>query len=233
MSIAQGSPENNQNGADVWPQVLDVLAGQMTKATFETHFSGSEAVLVDHDKLVIQPRHEKSIDWLKNRWADRIAQAALAVVGHAVVITFSSDFTNGEIFFKTRRHSDRDEIIKPDYVFAATQYFRTHWVPLLGPTLAWVIIALRQESYRHGHAATFVMTYDDLAQIVGCTERTIKGFFAKNKDGSFKNEYIGKFVIGTRTVKAKLNGKLRNLGTEFSIYLTDPLTPDDEAKLPK
>ena len=33
-----------------------------------------------------------------------------------------------------------NEIVKPDRVFVATQYFRKKWVPRLGTSLAWVII---------------------------------------------------------------------------------------------
>src|SRR5690606_28703766 len=38
-------------------------------------------------------------------------------------------------------------IVRTDKILVATQYFRTRWVPLLGPTRAWLILHLRARCY--------------------------------------------------------------------------------------
>lgn len=60
-----------------------------------------------------------------------------------------------------------NEIVQPDRVFVASQYFRQKWLPLLGHALAWLILAWRQRCYwnkRTGEVRnTCVVTQEELA----------------------------------------------------------------------
>jgi hypothetical protein len=53
----------------------------------------------------------------------------------------------GPLELQERYANAYNEIVQPDRVFVATQYFRTRWVPILGPALGWLILALRQRCY--------------------------------------------------------------------------------------
>ena len=55
---------------DVWTQVLGDLQNQMTKNTFETHFSQSKLVTLQDETAIIVVPNSLSADWVKNRLAN-------------------------------------------------------------------------------------------------------------------------------------------------------------------
>jgi hypothetical protein len=122
-----------------------------------------------------------------------------------------------------------NELVKPDKVFVATQYFRQRWVPLLGPVLSWVIIALRQHCYWNKSTGEkrdwCLITQEELAAEVGVSVSTLKRLL--------QQEHAGKFILDV-TQRYRYDPNLRKQVRKKSMYrirMDDPLVPEDEARL--
>jgi hypothetical protein len=124
-----------------------------------------------------------------------------------------------------------NEIVKPDRVFVATQYFRKKWVPLLGPGLAWVIVALRQHCYwsrETGEKRDWcIISQEELAEEVGISLATLKRLF--------KHPYAGRFImdVSKRYRYDKTKRKQVRKNSRYRIRMDDPLVPEDEKRLKK
>jgi hypothetical protein len=124
-----------------------------------------------------------------------------------------------------------NEIVKPDRVFVATQYFRKKWVPLLGPGLAWVIVALRQHCYwsrETGEKRDWcIISQEDLAQEAGISLATLKRLL--------KHQYAGRFIVDVskRYRYDKTKRKQVRKNSRYRIRMDDPLVPEDEKRLKK
>ena len=129
-------------------------------------------------------------------------------------------------------HDQRNAIIQPDKLEIHTQYFRRCWRPLLGPTLSELIRELRQRCHYRSRRNVFKTTYKNLAQSLGVSEKTIKRALQRDEHGQFKNAYLNKFIVGMESVTVQDDqGKIRGDGTQFIVYLDEPLTPEDEVKI--
>lgn len=122
-----------------------------------------------------------------------------------------------------------NEIVKPDRVFVATQYFRKKWLPRLGPTLAWVIIALRQHCYwskETGEKRDWcLISQEELAAEAGISVATLKRLL--------KQEHADKFIveISHRYRYDPHKRKQVRKKSRYRLRMDDPLTPEDEALL--
>lgn len=122
-----------------------------------------------------------------------------------------------------------NEIVKPDKVFVATQYFRKRWVPLLGPALGWVITALRQHCYWNKNTGEMrdwcLVTQQELADEVGISVSTLKRLL--------QHEHAGKFITDV-THRYRYDASLQKQVRKPSMYrvrMDDPLVPEDEERL--
>ncbi len=103
---------------------------------------------------------------------------------------------------------------------------------MLGPTLSELIREIRQRCHYKSGRNSCKTTHKELAAVLGVSRDTIKRALGRDKEGAFKNEYLGYFIKAIETLRRQDDkGKIRNLGTRFVIYLDEPLTPKDEAKL--
>jgi len=124
-----------------------------------------------------------------------------------------------------------NEIVKPDHVFVATQYFRQKWVPLLGPALGWVILALRQHCYwskATGEKRDWcIISQEELATEVGLSVATLKRLL--------KEKYVDLFIvdISYRYRYDREKRKQVRKNSRYRIRMDDPLVPEDEERLKK
>lgn len=95
------------------------------------------------------------------------------------------------------------------------QYFRRNWVPLVGSSLAWLIMALRSQCFYNPKTGelrdTCTWRKGELAGILGQTP--------KNLARLLDNEYTPLFFEITKQNKREIEFKIRMIG--------EPLTPDD------
>jgi hypothetical protein len=122
-----------------------------------------------------------------------------------------------------------NEIVKPDRVFVATQYFRQKWVPLLGHSLAWVIIALRQHCYWSKETKEkrdwCVIGQEELAAETGTSVATLKRLLQHEHASKFITDISHRYRYDTQL------GKKVRRKSMYRIRMDDPLTPDDEDRL--
>jgi len=122
-----------------------------------------------------------------------------------------------------------NEITQPDRVAVMTQYFRQNWVPRLGHSLAWLIIALRQHCYwnrKTGEVRSWCqVTQEELAAEIGVEPRTIRRLLQQPEVGRFIIEVKERYGYDRRL------GKRVRETTTYQIRMDDPLTPEDEALL--
>jgi len=122
-----------------------------------------------------------------------------------------------------------NEIVKPDQVFVQTQYFRTQWVPRLNPSLAWLIVALRQHCYwnkKTGEQRDWcIIDQDELGAEIGVSGRSVRRLL--------KMEYADQFVVEVkkRYRYDQAAGKRVRTKTRYRVRMDDPLTPEDQARL--
>lgn len=126
-------------------------------------------------------------------------------------------------------HDLRNEIVQPDKIVVATQYFWTRWAPRLGPTLTALVVCLRRHCY-----------YNRITQ--------------ERRDWCFPEQATLAREIGvdtTKTIRAALShplatyfvrrearyvydpqrGKKVRTSDRYYVAMDDPLTPEDEALL--
>ena len=174
------------------------------------------------------------------QWLERNRKLIEAALGQPVTFVVAEPEPVGESEpepgpqYEATYHDPRNEIIQPNKVEVHTQYFRNHWRPLLGPLLSELVRELRQQCY-HGKGEdttprpTTDTTYADLAAALGVSEPTIKRALKRDKDGHFQNELLHEFIKGMKPVKVRIQGQIRTIGTRFTIWMDEELTPADKA----
>lgn len=117
-----------------------------------------------------------------------------------------------------------NQIVRPRQVFTISQYFLLHWLPLLTPTSAWLIIALQQRSFWNHRQEWCVVSQDDLANDIGLTSRSLRDVA--------KRPYIDWFIMPEQRYRydAGKGRKVRDW-KKYSVYLDDPLSPEHQAGL--
>lgn len=126
-------------------------------------------------------------------------------------------------------HDLRNEIVQPDKIVVATQYFWTRWAPRLGPTLTALIVCLR----RHCYYNRITQERRDwcfpeqatLAREIGVdTTKTIRAALSHPLAAYFVRREA-------RYVYDPQRGKKVRTSDRYYVAMDDPLTPEDEALL--
>jgi len=117
------------------------------------------------------------------------------------------------------------QILKPRSVIITSRYFWRKWRPILGNSLAVLIMEARQKCYRNLQTGEvrnwFYATMKELGQTTGFSSKKIASLLKKphaQKFIRYKPTYIYNPDLGK-----KIKGKCL-----FQVTLDDPLIPDDE-----
>ncbi|HIC95823.1 TPA: XRE family transcriptional regulator, partial [Candidatus Bipolaricaulota bacterium] len=137
---------------------------------------------------------------------------------------------NGKVLALEQAYANAyNEIVQPDRVFVASQYFRRKWVPLLGPSLAWLIIALRQRCYYNRETGELrdwcLVTQKELAEEIGVSRRTLQRLLRHPYAGWFIEEIQCEYHYNPR-LKKQVRG-----ASFYRVRMDDPLTPEDRELL--
>lgn len=73
---------------ELWPQVLQELEMQMTRATFDRWLRGTRMLRQDEAKIVVGVRDPYALEWLERRLAQTIQRTVQAVVGRPISICY-------------------------------------------------------------------------------------------------------------------------------------------------
>ncbi|RME51220.1 MAG: hypothetical protein D6796_01430, partial [Caldilineae bacterium] len=116
-------------------------------------------------------------------------------------------------------------ITRPDRKFAVTRYFLDEWVPLLGPSLAWLIVALRQRCFWNDRRDWCVVDQATLARETALKPRSI--------ERNLQKPYADWFVLEvTRRYRYRRSmGKKVRDRNRYHLLLTEPLSPRHQVGL--
>jgi len=122
----------------------------------------------------------------------------------------------------------KNEIIEPDKVVVATQYFWDKWAPLLGPTLTVLVVRLRRYCYYNKLTKEkrdwCYPKQETLAKEIGVSADTVQR--------ELKREVATYFITRKpRYIYSKKMGKKIRTSDMYYIAMDDPLIPKDEKRL--
>ncbi len=225
--------------SDLWPQILGQLEIKMTKATFDAWLRHTTGQL-NGNTLTVGVTSTYALDWLEHRLKTTIEQTAFNVAQRKLEIVFNlaQPETNAhqpELILSSTYRDLYNQIIKPDRVFVATQYYRQAWLPLLGPNLWIIILEMRQRCYWNKSTgekrANFEATYNELGAATGLSRNTI--WRSLNPTTETEQTYLSMFIPSREILKqySQYRSVKINKNILWTVRLDDPLTPEDEAKI--
>lgn len=103
--------DDQPNLIETWNKAKEHLAGQMTRATFDTWLANTWVESVDGAEWVIGVQNAYALDWLQNRLATVISRALAHVAGGPVAVRFVVGRDPGAA---VRRLTDPDQPITID-----------------------------------------------------------------------------------------------------------------------
>lgn len=108
---------------------------------------------------------------------------------------------------------------RPDFRFVVSRYFIDEWVPLLGPSLAWLVVGLRQQCFWNRRRDWCIVDKATLSRETALDERTIERCFKKPYSSWFVIEISHRYQYRTQIGK-KVRDKNR-----YQLLLDEPLSP--------
>ncbi len=108
---------------------------------------------------------------------------------------------------------------RPDFKFVVTRYFIDEWVPLLGPSLAWLVVGLRQQCFWNRRRNWCIVDKETLAHETALDERTIERCLKKPLSRWFVIEVTRRYRY-----RHQLGKKVRDKN-RYNLLLDEPLSP--------
>ena len=153
-----------------WQAALEQLQMEMPKATFDTWVRDTNFVSFEDGVFVIGAANEYAREWLEGRLSSTATRLLTGLMNQSVDIRFivcEPDMSEEEgthvdqkvlqtaeeeknLKIQLVHASLRDEFVHPNRVIVIPGYFQ-RWLPYLGPTLAWIVVAFRQAMFMATH----------------------------------------------------------------------------------
>ena len=130
-----------------------------------------------------------------------------------------------ELFIQGTYNTLYNAITHPDQKFAVTHYFMDEWLPILGPSLAWLVVALRQRCYWNNRSDWCIVNKATLATEAAMQERTIERSLRKPFSDWFVPDVTHRYRYRTDLGK-KVRDKNR-----YNLLLDEPLSPRHQVGL--
>ncbi len=108
---------------------------------------------------------------------------------------------------------------RPDFRFVVSRYFIDEWVPLLGPSLAWLIVGLRQQCFWNQRRNWCIVDKTTLAHETALDERTIERSLKKPFSDWFVLEVSHRYQY-----RSQIGKKVRDKN-RYQLLLDEPLSP--------
>jgi hypothetical protein len=153
-----------------WKFALDQLHMEIPKATFDSWVRGARFESYEDGVFEVGVTNEYTREWLEGRLSSTVTRLLTGLMNRSVQVHFFvHDPDSGEeedvqgdrsalrlseeekqYKIKLAHASLRDEFIHPHRVTVIPGYFQ-RWLPYLGPTLAWIVVAFRQAMFMATH----------------------------------------------------------------------------------
>lgn len=154
-----------------WQYALEQLQTEMPKATFDHWVRNTCVVAYEDGEFIIATSNEYTREWLEGRLTSTVTRLLTGLINRSVQVRFivdpsirkdegSSPLESAKIPHLGEEDKQlkiqlahaclRDEFVHPNRVTVIPGYFR-RWLPYLGPTLAWIVVAFRQAMFMATH----------------------------------------------------------------------------------
>ena len=153
-----------------WRAALEQLQMEMPKATFDTWVRDTSFICFDDGVFTIGAANEYTRQWLEGRLSSTATRLLIGLMNQSVEVRFivsKPDMSEEEapldeqgvsqtaeveknLKIQLVHASLRDEFVHPNRVIVIPGYFQ-RWLPYLGPTLAWIVVAFRQAMFMATH----------------------------------------------------------------------------------
>ena len=151
-----------------WRAALEQLQMEMPKATFDTWVRDTNYISFDDGVFAIGTTNEYVRQWLEGRLSSTATRLLTGLMNQSVetrYIVITPDLNDEEgthddqsqtaeaekhLKIQLVHASLRDEFVHPNRVIVIPGYFQ-RWLPYLGPTLAWIVVAFRQAMFMATH----------------------------------------------------------------------------------
>ena len=124
-----------------------------------------------------------------------------------------------KLFIQGTYNTLYNAITRPDRKFVVTHYFLDEWVPILGPSLAWLVVGLRQRCFWNNRHDWCIVDKGTLARETAMQERTIERSLRKPFSDWFVLDITHRYRYRTDLGK-KVRDKNR-----YHLLLDEPLSP--------
>lgn len=108
---------------------------------------------------------------------------------------------------------------RPDFKFVLTRYFIDEWVPVLGPSLAWLVVGLRQQCFWNRRHDWCIVDKETLSNETGLDGRTIERCLKKPLSHWFVIEVAHRYRY-----RHQIGKKVRDKN-RYQLLLDEPLSP--------
>jgi len=188
---------------------VEQLRLEMPKAAFDRYVRDLRLLADDEDTLLIGAPTVLGRDWVAGRLTSQLQRLLTGILNRSVNLQFTvvpaESTADPEIDVKTAapedqlemqlvHHSIRELLVRPHQVVVVPAYF-LRWIPYLGATNAWIVVAFRQLLYlKSGHSnggeTTFSVSLAEIARWAGVSRKTLSralqdprlGWFVKQID---------------------------------------------------
>lgn len=116
----------------------------------------------------------------------------------------------------------REARVKDGFIFRVSRYFIDHWLRLLGPKAAWVVVDLQQRCYL-AKADFCQVSLKDLCTVTGVNSTTTMQ--------SIVDMPLMCWFFAKRTTRQRRADKVVRGKNRYDLQMSDPLTPEHQGKL--
>jgi hypothetical protein len=214
------------------------LRREMPKAAFERYVRDLHLLDSDDGTFVIGAPTIMARDWVSGRLSSQMQRMLTGIMNRSVDVQFTVNSAESDANPETEagestnedhlemqlvHHSIRELLVRPNQVVVVPAYF-LRWIPYLGATNAWIVVAFRQLMYLKngggsGRERTFTVSFKEITRWAGVSRKTLSRALNDSRLGCFVRQIDnpGKDQVG------QIN--------RYQLQAGIPLTPGDTQRL--
>jgi len=241
-------------GEDAWRIALSLLQGQMPRATFESWLRPLRLAEAVGDSFVVEAPSAHACDWLADRLQPTIRRVLSGVTGSNIEVRFiarqephdphaaplpvalpalpsQAPDAGGRLELVLRFRRYWEKIVDPERVVAVPQYFVRHWLPILGPSYASLVLAFRQLRYLHRaqDGEAFTVTGAEILRWYRVDEATL--YRRLRTPHPLLHHFVQALPAEGPIYERREAGQVRRKPRRYAVYGGLPLTPTHQRAL--
>lgn len=228
---------------EAWDAVFNHLEARAGKTNFDRYLKKARFLAYYGNRFVIGLPTAEACDWVEEFESSTCLDLLRGLMREPVDIQFVVTPTQAGETSTTQTEADhklsdeqvdllylsiRDEITRPERVVVIPGYFK-RWLPYLGPTLGWMVVAFRQILYLHSRGAFktgyhFSAAWSELCKWSGLSRATI----ARHKDDPMLGWFLTRIEQDNKWVIDSETGRPKQKSSSYQFIASMPMTPGDQ-----